>query len=118
MAWRDKPIEQLYFPIHVVAEQVGVTPSCIRVWEAEFGIQIAKKYKMGLNRSFTKSDIAIFKEIYRLLKVEMYTIKGAKRQLELHPPKETEDLKEDTKALFLDNELQPTSGYSQGVPRE
>lgn len=114
MAWRDKPIEKIYFSIHEVATEVGVAPSTLRVWEKWFGLTIQKKSRHGYDRSYTKNDVALLKEIHRLLKIEMYTVKGAIRQLELH--NKVSSIKEDTKAFFLDNELRPTSEYSQEAP--
>lgn len=114
MAWKEKPIERLYFTIQEVADEIGVAPSTLRVWEDWFKVSVPRKFHAHQYRGYTRENINTFKEIHRLLKVEMYTVKGAIRQLELHST--VSSIKEDTKAFFLDNELRPTSGYSQEAP--
>lgn len=116
MAWKEKPIERLYFTIQEAADEIGVAPSTLRVWEEWFKVSVPRKFHAHQYRGYTRDNINTFKEIHRLLKVEMYTVKGAIRQLELQGNNTFPAFKEDTKALFLDNELRPTSEYSQEAP--
>ncbi|MGB1104466.1 MAG: MerR family transcriptional regulator [Crocinitomicaceae bacterium] len=75
-----KDLTKLYYTIGEVAEMFDVKASLIRFWEKEFkGIQ-PKKNKKG-NRLFTPSDIAILEEIYELVKVQGFTLDGARQQL-------------------------------------
>ena len=76
----DKPIEKLYWSIREVAEMFYVSNSLLRYWEEEFDILHSKKDRKG-NRFYTKEDIATVRLIHSLVKIEMYTLAGARRQL-------------------------------------
>lgn len=60
---------------------LSVVPSKIRFWLDEFDLDV-RRNKKG-NRQFVSSDIEKVKRIYQLVKVERYTLEGAKRQLKL-----------------------------------
>ena len=77
----EEPIQKIYWTIGEVAIMAQVSPSCIRFWEKEFNI-ILHRNRKG-NRYFTRENINQIKLINNLLNVEGYTIKGAKRQVEL-----------------------------------
>lgn len=72
-------IPRRYWTIGQVAEQLNVAPSLLRFWQTEFGFYV-RRDKNG-DRQFTAAEFDKVREIYRLLKVELYTIAGAKRQL-------------------------------------
>lgn len=76
----DKNLDKLYYSIGEVAKMFEVNASLIRFWEKEFSIIKPKKNKKG-NRLFTHKDIQNFKLIYQLVKVEGFTLEGAKQQL-------------------------------------
>lgn len=57
-----------------------VNPSLIRFWEKEFKLIQLKKNKKG-NRLFTPKDIEKFNKIYQLVKVQGFTLEGAKKAL-------------------------------------
>lgn len=80
MAVKEKEIKKLYYSIGEVAEMFKVNTSLIRFWEKEFTAIKPKKNKKG-NRLFTVKDIETFKVIYQLVKVEGYTLDGAKQKL-------------------------------------
>ena len=71
---------KLYYTIGEVAKHFNVNTSHIRFWEKEFDVLKPKKNKKG-NRLFTKQDIENLQKIYQLVKVEGYTLDGAKIQL-------------------------------------
>ena len=73
-------ITKLYYSIGEVADMFNVNASLIRFWEKEFNEIKPKKNKKG-NRLFTKKDIEKLKIIYQLVKVEGYTLEGAKLKL-------------------------------------
>lgn len=58
----------------------GVNTSLIRFWEKEFKIIRPKKNTKG-NRLFMVKDIEILHSIYTLVKLEGYTLEGAKKAL-------------------------------------
>ena len=74
-------IPRRYWTIGVLADQMGVPASMLRYWQTEFGFDVHRD-KKG-DRRFTVDEVARVKEIYRLLKVEGFTIWGAKRQLRI-----------------------------------
>lgn len=79
----EAPIEKIYWTIGEVAESLKISKSCIRFWEKEFNLNLHRN-KKG-NRFFTLKDLKLFKVIHELIITEGYTLKGAKRQLEINP---------------------------------
>jgi len=59
---------------------LDLTPSLIRFWETEFREIRPQKNRQG-NRVYTPRDVEILRKIHYLLKVQKYTIKGAKEKL-------------------------------------
>ena len=76
----DIQLTKLYYSIGEVAAIFDVNTSLIRFWEKEFTIIQPKKNKKG-NRLFTVKDIQHFNKIYQLVKMEGYTLDGAKKAL-------------------------------------
>ena len=76
----DIQLTKLYYYIGEVAAIFDVNTSLIRFWEKEFTIIQPKKNKKG-NRLFTVKDIEHFNKIYQLVKMEGYTLDGAKKAL-------------------------------------
>lgn len=76
----DIQLTKLYYSIGEVATIFDVNTSLIRFWEKEFTIIQPKKNKKG-NRLFTVKDIEHFNKIYQLVKMEGYTLDGAKKAL-------------------------------------
>jgi DNA-binding transcriptional MerR regulator len=70
-------IKKHFYAISEVAEMFNVNASLIRFWESEFPLLTPTKNKKG-NRLFTDKDIENFRLIYNLVKVEGYTLQGAK----------------------------------------
>ena len=73
-------LKKLYYTIGEVAEMFDVNTSLIRFWEKEFKQIKPKKNSKG-NRLFTVKDIQTFSSIYQLVKVEGFTLEGAKKML-------------------------------------
>ena len=69
-------IERVSWTVKDVAQIFGVRTHTVRYWSHIFGIY-PKKNKNG-HRSYGADDIEKISEVYRLLKVERYTIEGAK----------------------------------------
>ncbi len=80
--YTDKPIKRRYSSIGEVAKQFNVATSLIRFWDDEFVELKIKKNKKG-NRKFTPNNIKWLQKIYDLVKVEEYTLSGARRQFRL-----------------------------------
>jgi len=80
MAYKEKKIEKLFYPIGEVAKIFDVSVSSIRYWEKEFNILKPKKNKKG-NRMFTKKDLDNLRIIYHLTKERGFTLEGAKKKL-------------------------------------
>lgn len=78
-------LNKLYYTIGEVASMFDVNHSLIRFWEKEFTIIQPKKNKKG-NRLFTPKDIENFNKIYQLVKIQGYTLEGAKKELKKKNP--------------------------------
>lgn len=74
-------IPKLYRQIGEVSEMFGVRPSTIRYWMKEFGVEVRRGHGGKHTRQFTAEDVEKLREIYRLLKEDMYTVEGVKKQL-------------------------------------
>lgn len=66
-----------------VSDILQVEQSTIRFWEKEFAEFLLVKVKKGQHKRFTPQHLETFSQIKELLYTEMYTIKGAKRKLEM-----------------------------------
>ena len=73
-------LSKLYYSISEVAELFDVNMSLIRFWEKEFPNLQPKKNKRG-NRYYSPKEIEKFDRIYTLVKLEGYTLDGAKKAL-------------------------------------
>ncbi|MBC6414202.1 MAG: MerR family transcriptional regulator [Chromatiales bacterium] len=68
-----------YFTIGEVSEWCGIEQHVLRYWEQVF--RQLKPVRRGKRRFYTKKDLYIVKKIYTLLKLDGYTIEGAKRKI-------------------------------------
>ncbi len=75
-------LSKLYYSIGEVSKLLNVNPSLLRFWEKEFQLEVSKKNKKG-NRLFTVKEIEKINKIYHFVKVEGYTLEGAKKALKL-----------------------------------
>jgi len=69
---------KLYYTIGEVSDKFGVNSSLIRFWEKEFEVLKPKKNDNG-KRLYTKSDLENLQLVYNLVKIEGYTLEGAKK---------------------------------------
>ncbi len=73
-------ITKLYYTIGEVASMMGLETHVLRYWEAEFEELKPRKNRVG-RRIYTAEDIAVVETILHLLRVEKYTVEGARRVL-------------------------------------
>jgi len=73
-------LSKLYYSIGEVGELLNVNPSLLRFWEKEFKLEVSKRNKKG-NRLFTIKEIEKINKIYHFVKIEGYTLDGAKKAL-------------------------------------
>jgi DNA-binding transcriptional MerR regulator len=70
-----------HFKIGEVAKLLDLEPYVLRYWEKEFEVLSPSKTESG-QRSYQQGDIKLLATIQKLLYTEMFTIDGARRQLE------------------------------------
>lgn len=71
-------LNKLYYSISEVAEMFDVNMSLIRFWEKEFPVLQPKKNNRG-TRYYSPKEIEKLDRIYELVKLEGYTLEGAKK---------------------------------------
>jgi DNA-binding transcriptional MerR regulator len=76
----NQTLSKLYYSIGEVARMLQVNASLLRFWEKEFNLTVSKKNKKG-NRLFSVKEIEQIQRIYQFVKVEGYTLDGAKKAL-------------------------------------
>ena len=74
------PQNKKYFRVGETAGLIGVEPHVLRYWESEFSNIRPMKSKKG-HRVYTRKDVEIFQLVRKLLHVDKYSIKGAKKRL-------------------------------------
>ena len=74
--------DKTYFKIGEVAKLLDLEPYVLRYWESEFDVLDPDKTDSG-QRVYQREDIELIVQIRDLLYNEMFTIAGARRQLEL-----------------------------------
>jgi len=88
-------LSKLYYSIGEVSKLLDVNPSLLRFWEKEFQLEVSKKNKKG-NRLFTVKEIEKINKIYHFVKVEGYTLEGAKKALKLKEEKQEKTVEYDS----------------------
>lgn len=73
-------LTKLYYSIGEVAEMFSVNTSLLRFWEGEFPQLKPRKNRRG-TRQYRVKDVEIIGRIYNLVKVQGFTIDGAKKQM-------------------------------------
>tara|TARA_B100000524_G_scaffold29833_2_gene14843 strand:+ start:2047 stop:2385 length:339 start_codon:yes stop_codon:yes gene_type:complete len=74
-------LTKLYYSIGELAEMLNVNASLLRFWEKEFKLKVSKRNKKG-NRLYSVKEIEEINKIYALVKVQLFTLDGAKKALE------------------------------------
>lgn len=69
--------------VQEVAQIIHEEESTVRFWEKEFKDYLQIRVEKGKRERYTAENLEMFTKIHELLHTEMYTIKGAKRRLEL-----------------------------------
>jgi DNA-binding transcriptional MerR regulator len=110
MAYQEKQVNKLYYPIGEVAEMFEVNTSLIRFYEKEFNILQPKLNAKG-NRLFRPEDVENLKVIFNLIKNKGYTLQGAKDFLKDNSDSAKENIRvitslEKMKAFMLDLQAQ------------
>lgn len=73
-------IAKLYYTITEVSKIIGEEQHVLRYWEREFPQLKPQKNRAG-NRVYTDKDVATLRVIQRLLRLERYTVAGAREYL-------------------------------------
>lgn len=74
-----------------IAAALGERRSSVDFWTRAFAAEIGPTWDgADYNRWYTPAQVAMLREIHRLVRVELYTIAGAKRQLRLAAERERE----------------------------
>lgn len=100
--------EKTYFKIGEVAKLLEVEPYVLRYWETEFEVLAPEKTKSG-QRVYQRDDIELLFQIRCLLYEEMFTIAGARRQLERS---------REGKPSYFDLDGEPVRGQGTAVADE
>ena len=91
MPYKEKETTKLFYSIGEVADMFDVNASLIRFWEKEFSSLLQFSKDTRGNRQFTEQDISKLRILHALIKVQGFTLDGAKKHL-----KEKENRKEAT----------------------
>jgi DNA-binding transcriptional MerR regulator len=97
MPYKEQETSKLFYSIGEVAEMFNVNASLIRFWEKEFTSLLQFSKDTRGNRQFTQQDISKLRILHDLIKIQGFTLEGAKKHL-----KEKDNRKEanDKEALF------------------
>lgn len=79
MPYKDKETVKMFYSIGEVAEMFKVNPSLLRFWEKEFSTFLPLSKDSRGNRQYTAADIEKLRVLYHLIKVEGFTLEGAKQ---------------------------------------
>lgn len=98
-------LNKLYYSISEVAEMFDVNMSLIRFWEKEFPVLQPKKNNRG-TRYYSPKEIEKLDRIYELVKLEGYTLEGAKKAFKTKKStlKDTVSVADDQLTKAQDNE--------------
>ena len=79
---KEMKIEKVYFKIKEVAQALDLPQSKIRFWMGELNIEVKRTGRRY--RLFTQRDIDTLRIVNWLLKDVLFTVEGAKKQIEQH----------------------------------
>ena len=94
-------LTKLYYSIGELAEMLDVNASLLRFWEKEFNLKVSKRNKKG-NRLYSVKEIEEINKIYALVKVQLFTLDGAKKAIKTKDKSLIFDTKQNV-ASKLDN---------------
>ena len=90
-------LTKMYYSIGELSKMLDVNASLLRFWEKEFNLKVSKRNKKG-NRLYSVKEIEKISQIYTLVKVNGYTLEGAKKALK---SKVKGPVKTDEKSLVI-----------------
>ena len=90
-------LTKMYYSIGELSKMLEVNASLLRFWEKEFSLKVSKRNKKG-NRLYSVKEIEKISQIYTLVKVNGYTLEGAKKALK---SKVKGPVKTDEKSLVI-----------------
>ena len=73
-------LTKMYYSIGELSKMLEVNASLLRFWEKEFSLKVSKRNKKG-NRLYSVKEIEVINKIYALVKVNGYTLDGAKKAI-------------------------------------
>ena len=73
-------LTKMYYSIGELSKMLEVNASLLRFWEKEFNLKVSKRNKKG-NRLYSIKELEEINRIYSLVKVNGYTLDGAKKAL-------------------------------------
>ena len=76
----SQSLTKMYYSIGELSKMLDVNASLLRFWEKEFQLKVSKRNKKG-NRLYSVKEIEVINKIYALVKVNGYTLDGAKKAL-------------------------------------
>ncbi len=82
-------LTKMYYSIGELSKMLDVNASLLRFWEKEFSLKVSKRNKKG-NRLYSVKEIEKISQIYTLVKVNGYTLDGAKKALKSKNKETTE----------------------------
>jgi len=94
----EKTTSKLYYSISEVAAMLDVTAPLIRYWESEFPHLEPRKNTKG-DRRYKTEDIERLKQVYKLIKIDGYTLRGAKELLSKKKGNKNQEVIEKMKSL-------------------
>jgi len=100
-------IQKLYYSIGEVGEATDLEPHVLRYWEGEFDQLQPRKNRAG-RRIYTEEDIKVVRRIQYLLRVDKYTIEGARQVMDREERATSDEAEKELLALrgFLEKLLQ------------
>lgn len=77
-----KPPEETMYSIAQVNAITGVAKPTIRFWEKEFSEFLRPQRTEGNQRRYSRTDIEVIERINHLVRVEGFTLEGARKKLD------------------------------------
>jgi DNA-binding transcriptional MerR regulator len=79
MPYKAKETVKIYHSIREVAALFNVSASLLRFWEKEFPALIQPHKGNRGNRLYTEENISTIRILHNLIKIQGYTLEGAKK---------------------------------------
>jgi DNA-binding transcriptional MerR regulator len=99
-------MSKLYYSISEVATMLSVNQSLLRFWEKEFEELITPHKNPKGTRAYTEENIETLKLIYHLVRVQGFTLPGAKKRIKENKTSLVKDLEIHNSLVYIREELQ------------